>query len=403
MTLAPASFRPSRRDATALGASHVPCASPLASGAAAPTRRALGLAAAVVAAALLAVLPTRGFADDVKPAPSAPPAEPGMGEPAMGEPGMDEPAMDDPAMGEPAMGDPAAPAAPADAAPKRGGIANPYFDPKTPVTLKDAEVEAGRLKELLKKSKSDNQDILASLEALAKAYTNLVPNDEAGKTTFEADANRFYKEAEKLFLDAFELKYVKPNTSANLRDDVNIKAAQILGWCRPEITSKIINILETKIFKAKDYDPPTTLYDEAFKAIALLNTKDGFAYSLEWVKYSTNKGDAERTKAMYEAVILFTDVKGTVRHDFVKKSLISFVGTESAAERGRTKEEQTQKVVWDKVKGAIVKAMQVYCKEPKAKDGALMAKLRDFEQWFRDHDSPRDPTWVDPKIVGEGK
>lgn len=354
----------------------------------------------------LAVVAPAAFADDVKPAPSAPPAEPGMGDPGMAEPAMDEPAMDEPAMDDPAMGDPAmadpAPAA-ADAAPKRGGIANPFHDPKASVTIKDAEVEAGRLKDLLKKSKSDNQDILASLDALAKAYANLVPNDDAAKATFEADSARFHKEAEKLFLDAFELKYVKPNTSANLRDDVNIKAAQILGWCRPEVTNKIIAILETKIFKAKDYDPPTTLYDEAFKAIALLNTKDGFNYCLEWVKYSTNKGDAERTKAMYEAIILFTDVKGTVRHDFVKKSLISFIGTESAAERGRTKEEQTQKVVWDKVKGAIVKAMQVYCKEPKAKDGALMAKLRDFDQWFRDHDSPRDPTWVDPKIVGDGK
>ncbi|MBL9089129.1 MAG: hypothetical protein JNM10_18465 [Planctomycetia bacterium] len=354
----------------------------------------------------LAVVAPAAFADDVKPAPSAPPAEPGMGDPGMAEPAMDEPAMDDPAMDDPAMGDPAmadpAPAA-ADAAPKRGGIANPFHDPKASVTIKDAEVEAGRLKDLLKKSKSDNQDILASLDALAKAYANLVPNDDAAKATFEADSARFHKEAEKLFLDAFELKYVKPNTSANLRDDVNIKAAQILGWCRPEVTNKIIAILETKIFKAKDYDPPTTLYDEAFKAIALLNTKDGFNYCLEWVKYSTNKGDAERTKAMYEAIILFTDVKGTVRHDFVKKSLISFIGTESSAERGRTKEEQTQKVVWDKVKGAIIKAMQVYCKEPKAKDGVLMAKLRDFNDWFRDHDSPRDPTWVDPKVVGDGK
>lgn len=355
----------------------------------------LALGAALVAFALPA------SADDMKPTPSAPPAEPGMAEPGMDEPGMGEPAMDDAAMAEPAMADPAAVAA-VDA-PKRGGIANPFWDPKSPVLLKDAELEAARLKELLKKSKSDNQDILASLEALAKAYVNLAPNDDAGKATFEADALRFHKEAEKLFIDAFEQKKVKPNTSANERDDVNIKAAQILGWCRPEITGKIVMTLETKIFKAKDYDPPTTLYDEAFKALALLNTKEGFAYCLEWAKPSTNKGDAERTKAAYDAFILFTDVKGQVRHDFVKKTLVSFIGTESAAERGRTKEEQTQKVVWDKVKGAVIKAMQVYCKEPKAKDGVLMAKIRDFDQWFRDNDNLRNPPWVDPKIVGEGK
>ncbi|MCC7139725.1 MAG: hypothetical protein IT460_14975 [Planctomycetes bacterium] len=282
------------------------------------------------------------------------------------------------------------------------GRPNPFHG--EPVLLKDGLAEAVRLKGYLKTSKSDNGDILASLDALAKAYHNLAPNDDAGKATFEADREKFQKEAEKLFIDALEVKRVKPNTSANDRDDVNIRAAQVLATCRKEVTSKIIEVLETKVFKAKDYDPPTTLYDEAFKAIGIVNDhKVGLPYCLDWVKYSNNKGDPERIKAAYDAMVEFRDVKGSVRLEFVDKTLRTFLSVETAADRGRTKEEQSQKAVWDKIKTAVVKALQAYCKEPKAKDGALMAKLKDFDQWFRDNDSPKNPVWDDPKIAHVGK
>lgn len=282
------------------------------------------------------------------------------------------------------------------------GRPNPFHG--TPVLLKDALSELALLKDALKKSKSDNGDILASLEAVAKAYHNLAPNDDAGKATFEADKEKFHKEAEKLFIDAFELKRVKPNTSTNDRDDVNIRAAQVLATCRKEVTGKVIDVLENRIFKAKDYDPPTTLYDEAFKAIGILNDhKVGLVYCLDWVKYSNTKGDPERIKAAFDGMIEFRDVKGAVRLEFVDKTLRTFLSVETDADRGRTKEEQSRKAVWDKIKTSVIKAMQLYCKEPKAKDGALIAKLRDFDQWFRDNDSPKNPVWVDVKVVNGGK
>lgn len=334
--------------------------------------------AALLVALLLGPAVPAASADDGK---AAPPAEPGMPEPGKD----DAPAKPD----EPAA---------ADAAPMRGGIPNPFWDPKKPVPLKEAHLEIDRLKDL-RKPKSDNQDIVAALDAAARAYVNLAPNDDAGKATFEADAERFHKEAERAFLDFLKLKKVRPNTSANERDDVNIMAAQILAWCRPEVSRALIDAMDKSVLEPKDYDPPSTLFDETFKALALLNTKEGFEYCRKWTKYSTKKGDAERTKAAFDALALFTDVKGSARHDLVKVTLRTFIGTESAADRGATKEEQTQKGVWDKIKGAVIRTMQVYTKQPKASDGKLIGKLKDFDQWFRDNDSPRNPVWSDPEIV----
>lgn len=342
--------------------------------------------AALLAALLLWPAVPAASADDGK---AAPPAEPGMPEPGKD----DAPAKPDDA---PAKPDDAP--APAETAPMRGGIPNPFWDPKKPVPLKEAHLEIDRLKDL-RKPKSDNQDIVAALDAAARAYVNLAPNDEAGKATFEADAERFYKEAERAFLDFLKLKKVRPNTSANERDDVNILAAQILGWCRPEVSRALVDAMDKVVLEPKDYDPPPTLFDETFKALALLNTKEGFEYCRKWAKYSTKKGDAERTKAAFDALALFTDVKGSVRHDLVKMTLRTFIGTESAADRGATKEEQTQKGVWDKIKGAVIRTMQLYTKQPKANDGKLIGKLKDFDQWFRDNDSLRNPVWSDPEIV----
>ena len=144
---------------------------------------------------------------------------------------------------------------------------------------------------------------LAALEACEKAYHHVTPNvppaDPAAQTAFEKEREAFWKEAEKYFVDALELVRVRPNTAANERDDVNVKAAQILGKTRPVVTKAIIGVLETKIFKAKTYTPPTTLYDEAFKAIGLLNDhKDGWAYCCEWIKSDNQPAVVDRIKAV---------------------------------------------------------------------------------------------------------
>jgi hypothetical protein len=51
----------------------------------------------------------------------------------------------------------------------------------------------------------------------------------------------------------------------------------------------------------------------------------------------------------------------------------------------------------------VIKSLQVYAKEPKAADGNLIATVDGFTAWFRDHDGPKDPAWVDVKITGEQK
>jgi hypothetical protein len=261
------------------------------------------------------------------------------------------------------------------------------------------------LTDYLKRGKSDNQDILASLDEVMKAYKGLAPDAEPAPADWEAKKEDFHKKAEKAFIDALELVRVRPNSKSNERDDVNIKAAQLLGETNARVTAKIISALETKVFKAKGYEPATGVYDAAFLAIARLNDKKvGLPYVQDWMKYSSTPGDVDRIKAAFDAVIVFTDIKGSDRRAMVETLVRTFVGVESAANRGNTKEEQAQKRVWDKIKGSVVKALQVLTREAKAADGGLIGTIADFDKWYRDNDAPKNPAWAEPvKVVGEQK
>ena len=355
-----------------------------------------GLVAIILAS--MSSTPTRFVrADDPKPV-DPKPVDPKPADPAPAAPGMDEPAMDGTPMGPTPAPDPAAPDAGAPAAP-----ATPA--PAATVAMKDAMSELDRLKAFLKKGKSETADILASLDAVANAILHVVPDvapapdDAAGLAAFEKEKDRFMKIAEGLLLDAFEISRVKPGskTATNERDDVNVKAAQILGTCRPDVTMAIINSLETKIFKAKDYTPPTALYDEAFKSIGLLGHKEGGKYLLSWIKYDNSPNQPDRIKAAFEAMVFFKNFKGLDRLDAVKTICRTFAGVEHAAEVNKTKEDRAQKQVWDKIKPAVIKATQVFAKEPKDKNGNQMGSIKALDEWFRDNDRPKNPVWVDPK------
>jgi hypothetical protein len=313
-----------------------------------------------------------------------PKPDPGMGDPGMADPGAD-PGMADPAVVPPA-GDPAAP---------------PPKKPE-PVLKAKAEEELKLLESHLKQKKGDNNsDILASLDSVANAYHNYAPNDEAGQATLEEDKAKYQKEVEKVFLDAYKLKRINPKAKANERDDVNIKAVQLIATFRPDVTDNLIKILTEVIFKVKedDYKVPQTLIDESFKAVGMLGDKKaGMPWLMTWIKYDNTAGMPERIKAAYDAMVLMKvlEVPGKVRFQIVKDTLKTFPGVEQSAQQNQTKEQRSQKEVWDKIKGSVIKALQYYSQEPKNAKGQLFSTVKEFNEWFRDHDGS-DPLWKDPK------
>jgi hypothetical protein len=327
------------------------------------------------------------FADDnPKPSDPVPPGTP-VPPPGMDEPGMDAPAPE-PGMDDPGMKD-----------------ADPNAKDQ-PVALSEATNELKRLETYLGNKKSDNGDIVASMEALIKAHKSLKPDGDppadpaaaaAAKAAFETEHEKFQSEVEKLLLKAMALQRINPKTKSNERDDVNVKAVTLLGQTRPEVTDNMIKIFEAK----REYDPPTAYYDETMKSIALLNDhKKGLAWIQEnWLKHKNNSSahEPEIVNAAFAAVPLFKDVDGKTRLAIVKETMTLFVSSESQAQQNKTKEQKAEKEYWDEIKVSVIKALQVLSKEPKDEKGALLATMKAFDTWFRAHDKPHDPAWTDPK------
>ena len=316
--------------------------------------------------------------------------DPPKGDPGMGDPGMADPGMADPGMADPGMADPAV-------VPPGGDVKKPEPVPKTKA-INELALLGGHLKD----RKADNGDILASLDSVANAYHNFAPDDEAGQATLDADRLAFQKQAEKLFLEAYKLKRVNAKAKANERDDVNIRAVQHLGTFRPEVTKEITTILEGVIFKVKDdeYRVPQTLIDESFKAVGSLgNKRDGLPWLMGWIKYDNTEGAPEKIKAAYDAMVLMKvlEVRGQDRNQIVKDTIRVFIGVEHSASINNDKNQKAQKIVWDKVKGAVIKALQYFSQEPKDEKGAQFGTVELFDKWFREHDKMSDPIWHDEK------
>lgn len=297
-----------------------------------------------------------------------------------------------------------------------------------PVPLETAESELDILSSKLKSSKSINEEITAALDAVSNAYHNLeqpakpvlkeipdgTPEEEAkaieeeneklqdayetALKKFERDDERFKKDAEKLFLKALKLQKIHRASERNIRDDVNIKAAQVLGQTgNPKVASKIEQTLEKSIFKAK-YEVPMQLLEEAFAALGAIGDED----SLEWmVKEFTHAKKSPRALvdqliAAHKAMILFDreKVDGDIRYDLVAEMVKTYSGIESQASQSSTdKNVQAAKVFWDRIKNDAIKAVQYFSFDPRNEDEEVLATMAEFQDWFRDHKNKRREPW----------
>jgi len=301
-------------------------------------------------------------------------------------------------------------------------------DEAVPVPLETAQAELDILADKLKSSKSINEEITAALDAVSNAYHNLerpvapepkeVPEGasdeeraaiekenedlqdayETQMKKFERDQESFQKDAEKLFLKALKLQKIHRQTERNIRDDVNIKAAQVLGKTgNPKVASKIQQTLEKTIFKAK-FEVPMQLLEEAFAALGAIGDED----SLEWmVKEFTHAKKSPRALvdqliAAHKAMILYDreKVDGALRYKLVQEMVKTYSGIESQASQSSTdKNIQAAKVFWDRIKNDAIKAVQYFSFDPKNEDEEVLATMAEFQSWFRDHKNPKREPW----------
>jgi hypothetical protein len=298
------------------------------------------------------------------------------------------------------------------------------------MTLEQALADLKRLNEDLKLSpkKRANEDVIASLDAVAKAYIAGVQEPEPPpadasedvKEAFEAQKRKhaaaveaFRKEARKLFEDALTKQAItgQKDDKSNSREDVNIKAFQILGQTKDaKFAGDIMRAIEVHLAKAK-YRVSTGLWEAAFASLAQLDQEESTKDAIPWIlknythANSSPEEAVEQLIAAHKSIPLYRNIRGRDRYDLVDAMIKSYTGKESQAEQSKNDpKNQAAKVFWDRIKTDVIKALSHLTKGKATDDqGQPATTMKHYADWFRSNDNWKKDPWLDDEKKADEK
>jgi len=263
--------------------------------------------------------------------------------------------------------------------------------------LEEADLRLAHLKDQLSSSKSLNDDLLDALDQVEASALGL-QRDVTPET--EKAFAKWRTAAEKAYLKAFVL--VKPDRRAkdrNLRDEVNLRAAQIIGRTgNVALWKDVKRGLETRHFKAK-HRVPQELLEGAFDAIAALGDPKALAWMAdEFIHTNSSPQKAvDRLVAAQRAMVKFPleRLSGAQRHAVFKKLVTLYPATETVArQNSNTAAAQSTRRFWDRIRTGVIRAAQHFSGMPRNEDGEALATMQEFSEWFRDHKDARRAPWT---------
>jgi hypothetical protein len=265
--------------------------------------------------------------------------------------------------------------------------------------LKVAWEELERLKALLKNNRSINEELIYALDVVAGYYTRPPPNDrrlileadlakvareEGWPRDYLAQVQSYRRAVETTLRKALVLEKVHRSTERNMRSDINIRAALILGQTKnPALAKPLQNALERNILKAKHH-VPEQLLDACFGSIASIGTQKSF----EWmVKEFTHTKDSPTRQldalvSAHRAMLRFEDVPGKSRHRATRQLVKMYAGS-------------TDEQIWQRIGTGVIQLLQHLTGKPKDQDDVLLNTMEQFTNWFRKHKSSSNPVWAD--------
>jgi len=266
-----------------------------------------------------------------------------------------------------------------------------------PLPAKEAQARLKQAAKVLRdKKRATGDELRSALEELADAHAR------AGGTAREQST--FRRKAEAQLLKGLALyKAGRRAPDENLRADVNILAAELLGKTAPVLNDKERQLLSAKIRTvlqkiAKDRKPiqwQQEPLDAAYAALAALNDPGTLRWMLEEHSHSKER-EIPFLMAAHRAMLKFKDVPGKLRHDICKRMIIAYSAVESVARTASSAvKDRAKKRFWDQMREYVIPVLQVYCGKPENAEGEALSTVHEFDRWFDDHDNKRKAPWKD--------
>ena len=292
--------------------------------------------------------------------------------------------------------------------------------------LASANADLEKFKAALKDRKARDDEITEFMAAVGRHYVAIKAPDPVDDPKAQAKAESthakavegYRKAALKLIFKAYGKTKVKGST--NTKDEVNLKAAEVIGSlakahmggepgsaeakaglkAREDISKRLRKDVE-KLKKIK-HDLNTDVLDASFKALGAHNTKGNLQWMLDEYSHAKNN-EVDWLRAAHKAMISFTGVPGKLRYAIVEQFIRTYAGVESSAETSSIDpNDQAKKRFWDDIKTFTIPVVQYYARAPGGEvpadaEGNALAKMSQFQTWFKEHKRPNRAPWVDPK------
>jgi hypothetical protein len=338
-----------------------------------------------------------------------------------------------------------------------GFVVGPAFAAGDAVKYEDAKRDLDVFAGQLKDRKLGNEDLIGSLDALAKAFYAMKFEGEAPAALADgADEEakkahaalvKAYEDAQKKHADkvkawqedcldlvfkALKLVAFDPRTKENNRNDVNLKAAQVLGdlladarlsegrepkeceKARESWSKSLMGLLAGELEEPKqDYLVPVAVLESAFAALGKINDHGSLKWLLDNYSHTNNaQSKVERLKAAHKAMVLFKGVEGALRYSVVEKFITIYTAAEASANNNAASGADAKaksaaaaaKKFWDDVKTDTIAVVNYYAtpqggQAPTTAEGQAMTTMEELNKWWSKHNNRKKAPWLDEKVA----
>ena len=283
--------------------------------------------------------------------------------------------------------------------------------------------------EMLKKStkpRATNDDLFQYLDQVFAAFkepdrpekpADDAPEEEkkayaAAAAKAEKNIEKFRKDALKVFLKVLTLMKVEQET--NTRDDVNTRAAVILGEtaelknpdgtpvmdekARKDLSKKLMQAIEKKLTKVKTHEVSTDHLDATFAALGKLNDPGSLSWMTDNYTHAIDNRKAYLIAA-HKAMVLFKNIPGKQRKEVCDAMVKTYAGVESQAQQKSADPKITaKKDFWDAIKTYTIPVLQYFAGYPKDPEGVPLAEVKQFQEFLRENRNAKKGPWADEKI-----
>ena len=256
------------------------------------------------------------------------------------------------------------------------------------------------LEDMLDDDGATNREIRTYMDLVVTRAASPAPADAEKRKGFE----KYRSEVLDVLLEALDETDLD-SSGENNRDEVNRAAGPHLATVarsmeeesdRKRLTRRILRKIK-RLEKAR-HDVPAEVYEGAFRALAGTGMPSGLAWLMDnYLHTRKQPKEIARLRAAMRAMRTYDAMPAKMRVEMTDEMIKRYLAMEDLANTSSTAVTAlAAKQFWDAVRTDAIPLLQYVTGYPMTPEGTALATVRDFRDWFKEHENHRKEPWTLP-------